>query len=98
MFYLGLSRLNDYDRVKNIPISFFFNKGDVNIEFNFEYGYLSNLIVSNYYHLALVIITLGVLEFIVSILLGLLFSFMFTLIPIILLTKKRPIDIIKFNQ
>lgn len=38
------------------------------------------------------------LEFIVPILLGLLFSFMFTLIPIILLTKKRPIDIIKFNQ
>lgn len=97
MFYLRLSRLNDYDRVKNIPISFF-NKGDVNIEFNFEYGYLSNLIVSNYYHLALVIITLGVLEFIVPILLELLFSFMFTLIPIILLTKKRPIDIIKFNQ
>lgn len=51
MFYLRLSRLNDYDRVKNIPISFF-NKGDVNIEFNFEYGYLSNLIVSNYYHFA----------------------------------------------
>ena len=97
MFYLRLSRLNDYDRVKNIPISFF-NKGDVNIEFNFEYGYLSNLIVSNYYHLALIIITLGVLEFIVPILLELLFSFMFTLIPIILLTKKRPIDIIKFNQ
>lgn len=97
MFYLRLSRLNDYDRVKNIPISFF-NKGDVNIEFNFEYGYLSNLIVSNYYHFALVIITLGVLEFIVPILLELLFSFMFTLIPIILLTKKRPIDIIKFNQ
>lgn len=97
MFYLRLSRLNDYDRVKNIPISFF-NKGDVNIEFNFEYGYLSNLIVSNYYHFALVIITLGVLEFIALILLGLLFSFMFTLIPIILLTKKRPIDIIKFNQ
>lgn len=97
MFYLRLSRLNDYDRVKNIPISFF-NKGDVNIEFNFEYGYLSNLIVSNYYHLALVIITLGVLEFIAPILLELLFSFMFTLIPIILLTKKRPIDIIKFNQ
>lgn len=96
MFYLRLSRLNDYDRVKNIPI--FFNKGDVNIEFNSEYGYLSNLIVSNYYHLALVIITLGVLEFIVPILLGLLFSSMFTLIPIILLTKKRPIDIIKFNQ
>jgi hypothetical protein len=97
VFYLRLSRLNDYDRVKNIPISFF-NKGDVNIEFNFEYGYLSNLIVSNYYHLALVIITLGVLEFIAPILLELLFSFMFTLIPIILLTKKRPIDIIKFNQ
>lgn len=97
MFYLRLSRLNDYDRVKTIPVSFS-NKGDVNIEFNFEYGYLSNLIVSNYYYLALVIITLGVLEFIVSILLGLLFSFMFTLIPIILLTKKRPIDIIKFNQ
>lgn len=97
MFYLRLSRLNDYDRVKNIPVSFL-NKGDVNIEFNFEYGYLSNLIVSNYYHLALVIITLGALEFIVPILLGLLFSFMFILIPIILLTKKRPIDIIKFNQ
>lgn len=97
MFYLRLSRLNDYDRVKNIPISFF-NKGDVNIEFNFEYGYLSNLIVSNYYHFALVIITLGVLEFIAPILLELLFSFMFTLIPIILLIKKRPIDIIKFNQ
>ena len=97
MFYLRLSRLNDYDRVKNIPISFF-NKGDVNIEFNFEYGYLSNLIVSNYYHLALIIITLGVLEFIAPILLGLLFSSMFTLIPIILLTKKRPIDIIKLNQ
>lgn len=97
MFYLRLSRFNDYDRVKNIPISFF-NKGDVNIEFNFEYGYLSNLIVSNYYHLALIIITLDVLEFIVPILLGLLFSSMFTLIPIILLTKKRPIDIIKFNQ
>ena len=97
MFYLRLSRLNDHDRVKNIPISFF-NKGDVNIEFNFEYGYLSNLIVSNYYHLALVIITLDVLEFIVPILLKLLFSFMFTLISIILLTKKRPIDIIKFNQ
>lgn len=97
MFYLRLSRLNDYDRVKNIPISFF-NKGDVNIEFNFEYGYLSNLIVSNYYHLALIIITLGVLEFIAPILLGLLFSSMFTLIPIILLTKKRPINIIKFNQ
>ena len=96
MFYLRLSRLNDYDRVKNIPV--FSNKGDVNIEFNSEYGYLSNLIVSNYYHLALVIITLGVLGFIVPILLGLLFSFMFTLIPIILLTKKRPIDIIKFNQ
>ena len=96
MFYLRLSRLNVYDWVKNIPASFS-NKGDVNIEFNFEYGYLSNLIVSNYY-LALVIITLGVLEFIVPILLGLLFSFMFTLIPIILLTKKRPIDIIKFNQ
>lgn len=56
------------------------------------------LIVLNYYHLALVIITIGVLEFIVPILLGLLFSSMFTLIPIILLTKKRPIDIIKFNQ
>lgn len=97
MFYLRLSRLNDYDRVKTIPVSFS-NKGDVNIEFNFEYGYLSNLIVSNYYYLALVIITLGVLEFIVPILLELLFSFMFTLIPIILLTKKRPIDIIKFNQ
>ena len=97
MFYLRLSRPNDYDPVKNIPISFF-NKGDVNIEFNFEYGYLSNLIVSNYYHLSLIIITLGVLEFIAPILLGLLFSFMFTLIPIILLTKKRPIDIIKFNQ
>ncbi len=39
-----------------------------------------------------------VLEFIVLILLGLLFSFIFTLIPIILLTKKRLIDIIKFNQ
>ena len=97
MFYLRLSRLNDYDRVKNIPISFS-NKGDVNIEFNSEYGYLSNLIVLNYYHLALVIITLDVLKFIVSILLELLFSFMFTLIPIILLIKKRPIDIIKFNQ
>lgn len=97
MFYMRLSRLNDYDRVKNIPVSFS-NKGDVNIEFNSEYGYLSNLIVLNYYHLALVIITLGVLKFIVSILLELLFSFMFTLIPIILLTKKRPIDIIKFNQ
>lgn len=60
MFYLRLSRLNDYDRVKNIPVSFF-NKGDVNIEFNSEYGYLSNLIVLNYYYLALVIITLGVL-------------------------------------
>ena len=44
MFYLRLSRLNNYDRVKNIPVSFS-NKGDVNIEFNFEYGYLSNLIV-----------------------------------------------------
>lgn len=97
MFYLRLSRLNDYDRVKNIPIPFS-NTGDVNIGFNSEYRYLSNLIVSNYYHLALVIITSGVLEFIVPILLGLLFSFMFTLIPIILLTKKRPIDIIKFNQ
>lgn len=97
MFYLRLLKLNDYDRVKNIPVSFS-NKGDVNIEFNSEYGYLSNLIVSNYYHLALVIITLGVLEFIVPILLRLLFSFMFTLIPIILVTKKRPIDIIKFNQ
>ena len=97
MFYLRLSRLNDYDRVKKIPISFF-NKGDVNIEFNFEYGYLSNLIVSNYYHLALIIITLDVLEFIVPILLGLLFSFIFTLISIILLTKKRPKDIIKLNQ
>lgn len=97
MFYLRISRLNDYDRVKNIPISFS-NKGDVNIGFNPEYGYLSNLIVLNYYHLALVIITSGVLEFIVHILLGLLFSFMFTLTPIILLTKKRPIDIIKFNQ
>ena len=97
MFYLRLSRFNDYDRVKNIPVSFS-NKGDVNIEFNSEYGYLSNLIVLNYYYLALVIITSGVLKFIVSILLGLLFSFMFTLIPIILLTKKRPIDIIKFNQ
>lgn len=97
MFYLRLSRFNDYDRVKNIPIPFF-NKGDVNIGFNSEYGYLSNLIVLNYYHLALVIITSGVLEFIVHILLGLLFSFMFTLTPIILLTKKRPIDIIKFNQ
>lgn len=31
MFYLRLSRLNDYDRVKNIPVSFL-NKGDVNIE------------------------------------------------------------------
>lgn len=92
MFYLRLSRLNDYDRVKNIPVSFS-NKGDVNIEFDSEYGYLSN-----YFHLASVIITLGALEFIVPILLGLLFSFMFTLIPIILLTKKRPIDIIKFNQ
>ena len=91
MFYLRLSRLNDYDRVKNIPV--FSNKGDVNIEFNSEYGY-----VSNYYHLALVIITLGVLELIAPILLGLLLSFMFTLIPIILLIKKRPIDIIKFNQ
>lgn len=97
MFYLRLSRFNDYDRVKNIPIPFS-NTGDVNIGFNSEYGYLSNLIVLNYYHLALVITTSGVLEFIVSILLGLLFSFMFTLIPIILLTKKRPIDIIKFNQ
>lgn len=97
MFYLKLSRLNDHDRVKNIPVSFS-NKGDVNIEFNSEYGYLSNLIVLNYYHLALVIITLDVLKFIVSILLELLFSFMFTLIPIILLIKKRPIDIIKFNQ
>ena len=97
MFYLRLSRFNDYDRVKNIPISFS-NKGDVNIVFNYEYVYLSNLIVLNYYHLALVIITSGVLEFIVHILLGLLFSFMFTLTPIILLTKKRPIDIIKFNQ
>lgn len=97
MFYLRLSRLNDYDRVKNIPVSFL-NKGDVNIGFNTEYGFLSNLILSNYYHLALAIITLGVLEFIVLILLGLLLSFMFTLIPIILLTKKRPIDIIKFNQ
>ena len=97
MFYLRLSRLNDYYRVKNIPVAFL-NKGDFNIGFNTEYGYLSNLIVSNYYHLALAIITLGVLEFIVSILLGLLLSFMFTLIPIILLTKKRPIDIIKFNQ
>ena len=96
MFYLRLSRLNDYDWVKNISV--FSNKGDVNIEFNSEYGHLSNLIVSNYYHLALVIITLGALKFIVPILLGLLFSFMFTLIPIILLTKKRPIDIIKFNQ
>lgn len=97
MFYLRLSRLNDYDRVKNISVSFL-NKRDVNIEFNSEYGYLLNLIVSNYYHLTLVIITPGVLEFIVPILLKLLFSFMFTLIPIILLTKKRPIDIIKFNQ
>ena len=97
MFYLRLSRLNDYDRVKNIPIPFS-NTGDVNIGFNSEYGYLSNLIVLNYYHLALVIITSGVLEFIAPILLGLLFSFMFTLTPIILLTKKRPIDIIKFNQ
>lgn len=97
MFYLRLSRLNDYDRVKNIPIPFS-NTGDVNIGFNSEYGYLSNLIVLNYYHLALIIITLGVLEFIAPILLGLLFSSMFTLIPIILLTKKRPIDIIKFNQ
>lgn len=97
MFYLRLSRFNDYDRVKNIPIPFS-NTGDVNIGFNSEYGYLSNLIVLNYYHLALVITTSGVLEFIVSILLGLLFSSMFTLIPIILLTKKRPIDIIKFNQ
>ena len=97
MFYLRLSRFNDYDRVKNIPIPFS-NTGDVNIGFNSEYGYLSNLIVLNYYHFVLVIITLDVLEFIVPILLGLLFSFMFTLIPIILLTKKRPIDIIKFNQ
>lgn len=97
MFYLRLSRLNDCDRVKNISVSFS-NKRDVNIEFNSEYGYLLNLIVSNYYHLALAIITLGVLELIVPILLKLLFSFMFTLIPIILLTKKRPIDIIKFNQ
>lgn len=97
MFYLRLSRLNDYDRVKNISVSFS-NKRDVNIEFNSEYGYLLNLIVSNYYHLALAIITLGVLEFIVPILLKLLFSFMFTLIPIILLTKKRSIYIIKFNQ
>ena len=97
MFYLRLSRLNDYDRVKNIPIPFS-NTGDVNIGFNSEYGYLSNLIVLNYYHLALVITTSGVLEFIAPILLGLLFSFMFTLTPIILLTKKRPIDIIKFNQ
>lgn len=97
MSRLRLSRLNDYDRVKNIPISFS-NKGDVNIEFNSVYGFLSNLIVLNYYHLALVIITSGVLEFIAPILLGLLFSFMFTLIPIILLTKKRPIDIIKLNQ
>ena len=97
MFYLRLSRINDYDRVKNITNSFF-NKGDVNIGFNTKYGYLLNLIVSNYYHFALVIITPGVLEFIVPILLELLFSFMFTLIPIILLTKKRPIDIIKFNQ
>lgn len=31
MFYLRLSRFNDYDRVKNIPVSFS-NKGDVNIE------------------------------------------------------------------
>ena len=97
MFYLRLSRLNDYDRVKNIPVSFS-NKEDVNIEFNSEYGYLSNLIVLNYYYLALVIITSGVLKFIVPILLRLLFFFMFTLIPIILVTKKRPIDIIKFNQ
>ena len=44
MFYLRLSRLNDYYRVKNIPVSFS-NKEDVNIEFNSEYGYLSNLIV-----------------------------------------------------
>ena len=44
MFYLRLSRFNDYDRVKNILVSFS-NKGDVNIEFNSEYGYLSNLIV-----------------------------------------------------
>lgn len=82
MFYLRLSRLNDYDRVKNIPVSFS-NKGDVNIEL------LSFGIGHNY---------TCALEFIVPILLGLLFSFMFTLIPIILLTKKRPIDIIKFNQ
>lgn len=82
MFYLRLSRLNDYDRVKNIPVSFL-NKGDVNIElllFGTDHNYTCAL------------------EFIVPILLGLLFSFMFTLIPIILLTKKRPIDIIKFNQ
>lgn len=72
MFYLRLSRLNDYDQVKNIPIPFS-NTGDVNIGFNSEYGYLSNLIVLNYYHLALVIITLGVLKFIVPILLGLFF-------------------------
>lgn len=84
MFYLRLSRLNDYDRVKNIPVSFL-NKGDVNIElllllFGTDHNYTCAL------------------ELIVPILLGLLFSFMFTLIPIILLTKKRPIDIIKFNQ